>query len=808
MKNIFKIAFAAVVPVLLLAGCSDSDKDLMPAYVPFEVTDITNVMIPQVSLVPGMTLTIPGNGFNAEDTKITLHPASGSDIAVNDAVVDEHFTGITLDLPDNCPAGSYTFILTRSNGTTVQLGKADVKGTIELSDVQVNEVYNRDGWITIHGSGFYQGDAVLFSTFDQTYTIDDTAVSSPSADGGSIKFESPAGVTGNIKAKLKRGVATVDLPSFIVGELLSEITDVEVPAVSITAGMTLTVSAEGIATTDLNLVLRSAGGDIVLQNVALTEDTFTFTIPATAPAGEYELYALRTDNTEIGIADIELVTAVVILNASPALAECPINEPIAINGEGFYPGDKVRFKGASPSTVDVTVNATAILSPEGAITGIRFTPPVDFIGLADISVVRGAVTTDITDVLVVDYVGNVVVPSFSIVPGQTVKIAATNVKSDEVLVLRPSSGPDITPTKVSTDATGYTMTIPNTCSAGAYTLVSTRNTQNLGTVTISASIVIDGLELSDNAFIKGAAHDVVIASDAATGAKTFAPGDRILFVNELSANVVDQLITYDVQNVKFTLAIPATHEGVGTAVLQRGILTLDLGTVDFIDQVSIGDYHKGGIVVWLDSANPAHGICMNLFHGDATQRNVGVLHNRRMAFGHRGVDHGTDGEEYHKIGMGDVNTKMILDAEEAAGLDPSALDESRPWDGIMRAAAYVCDQLVITDIYSGVTYDDWYLPSLNLVIHVLGIRHDLNPYFDQHGGESFAGTGYTYQHGTEAGSSGYDAGDGSANYISSNQAHQNDDPTNQARYYSYHSGNQGWYSKMEPYYYVRAARKF
>lgn len=809
MKKLFKIALAFALSASAFAACDDNDADLLPPHVPFTVTDLTNVMIPEVSVTPGMTLTIPGTGFNENDTELVLHPASGGDVTPGGVSVDELLTGVTFTVPESCPVGAYAVQLTRRDGQTVSLGTLDVSDGIRLADVSANEVYSRDSWITVHGFGFYTGDLVLLSDFSETYT-QETTVSKVAEDGGTIRFESPTGVTGRVTARLKRGVVTVDLADFVIGELLPELTDVAVPAVSITPGMTLQVAAQGIATSDTRLLLRKDGTDAAMEGVTLTEESFRFTIPASLAAGTYALCVNRTDNTTIELAQVELVSEVTIADAAPALEECPVNEPITVNGVGFYPGDGIRFVCAEQS-VDQLVDFVFEKSADDAITGVTLTPPADFFGTAEIRVVRGAVTSRVAEVKVVDAVGNVVIPSFSIVKGQTVTIAATNVKADDVFELLPASGDAVVPAKVSSDNAGYTMTLPADIAAGTYTLRSSRTGQDLGALTVGSRIELDELTLSDDIFIKGSAHEIVFTTSSGAGAKTFAPGDRVQLIDGGSNAVVDEVVALDAANAKFTLTVPPTVEGDAVVKLVRGGLDIQLGEVSLIDEVKVGDYFKGGIVVWLDPANKAHGICMNLFHGNSTQRNAGVLHNRRTAFGHENLDHGTDGEEFMAIGMGDVCTQMIFDAERGAGYDPSEpVRDDPPHDGPAVSAARLCADLVTADKYTGVEYDDWYLPTIKLLNLVYTMRNELNVEFDKHGGESFAGTGYVYRYGPEAGQNGYDSTDGSSNYISSNQSNRElDNGLNQARFQSFTpAGASGWYNKLDPYYYVRAARKF
>lgn len=809
MKKLFRMALAFVLATSAITACDDSDADLLPPHVPFTVTDLTNVMIPAVSVTPGMTLTIHGNGFNEQDTDLVLHPASGGDVTPDNRSVDELLSGVSFTIPSTCPVGTYAVRLTRPDGETADLGTLEVGNEIRLTDVSANEVYPRDSWITIHGFGFYPGDLVLLSDFTETYTRE-TTVSKITEDGGTIRFEGPGGVSGRVTARLKRGVVTVDLPDFIIGELLPELTGIVVPEVSITPGMTLEVAAEGIATSDTGLLLRKEGADTPMEEVSLTEECFRFTIPSSLETGDYTLCVNRTDNTTIELARIELAGEVTILDAAPALEECPVNEPITIRGTGFYPGDGIRFVSAEQQ-IDQPVDFVFEKSDDGRLTGVTLTPPTDFFGTATIQVVRGIVTSPVTEVKVVDAIGNVAIPSFSIVRGQTVTIAATNVNADDVFKLLPAAGDAVTPAKVSSDNAGYTMTLPADIEPGSYTLLSSRTGQELGILTVSDLIELDGLTASDDIFIRGAAHDVLFSVSAEAGAKGFAPGDRVQLVDSSSAIIADEPVALDQNNTCFTLTLPADAEGDVTVRLVRGTLDLQIGEVSLIDPVKVGDYFKGGIVVWLDPENQAHGICMNLFHGNSTQRNVGVLHNRRTAFGHENLDHGTDGEEFMAIGMGDRCTQMIFDAEREAGYDPSEpVRDDAPHDGPALSAARLCADLVTEDKYTGTVYDDWYLPAIKLLNHVYSLRDELNVEFDRHGGESFAGTGYVYQYGPEAGQNGYDSTDGSANYISSNQSNRElDNGLNQARFQSFTpAGHSGWYNKLDPYYYVRAVRKF
>ena len=92
---------------------------------------------------------------------------------------------------------------------------------------------------------------------------------------------------------------------------------------------------------------------------------------------------------------------------------------------------------------------------------MKLTPPADFIGEAELHVCRGNGEQPAPHtVQVMDAIGNVVIPSFSIVPGQTVTIAATNVDPEDLFELRSASAEPIRPTRVASDNAGYTMTLP------------------------------------------------------------------------------------------------------------------------------------------------------------------------------------------------------------------------------------------------------------------------------------------------------------------------------------------------------------
>ena len=810
MNKFLKIALGLTLAGLGFTACKDTEDDLLPEHIPFTVTDITNVMIPDVSITPGMTLSIPGVGFNQEDTQITLSASDGRTTAPENISLDEDMTAITFTLPENCELGEYAVNLTRTNGDVVTLGTMTVVDFIKLENVSAKETYSLNSWISIQGVGFYEGDVVLITDFQETYA-QETEVSDITEDGGSIRFESPLDVSGKVTAQLKRGTVTTDLPEFVIGELLPELTDIVIPEISIAPGMTLTVFAKGIATTDNNIILKNDSGETGMTDVTLTEESIEFTIPETVAEGKYTLGINRTDNTMFPLGDVELVTDIEIANAKPELEKTPVNEPFKILGEGFYYGDRFKFV-SQENSIDEIVQSELDETPDGDIISATLTPPANFIGEAKILVVRGIAETEIATVNIVDEIGNVVIPSFSIVRGQTVTIAATNVKENDVFTMIPDNGGNIvTPDKVSSDTDGYTMTLADDIQSGTYTLHSTLSDQDLGKITVSDAIEFDDLTMSDDVFIKGSEHDVIFTTSTASSAKTFAPRDEIQVIDASSNTVFSDVIEASESNTSITVTIPGNVSGEVSVNLVRGSVDMVIGTANLIDEVKVGDYHKGGIVVWLNPENPAHGICMNLFHGNATQRNVGVLHNRRTAFGHENLDHGTDPEEYQDIQMGAICTQMIFDAEEKAGYDPTEpVIDAAEWDGPGYSAARLCADLKTTDKYTGKEYDDWYLPTIKLLNLVYPLRNELNVRFDEEGGESFAGTGYVYQYGAEAGQSGYDAADGSANYVSSNQSLvEPDNGLNQARYQSFTpEGASGWYNKQDPYYYVRAARSF
>ena len=94
---------------------------------------------------------------------------------------------------------------------------------------------------------------------------------------------------------------------------------------------------------DKDLLLVREGEEIPLEEVALSETGFRFTIPSSSAFGSYKLCVDRVDNTRIELADIELVDEIEVSDVHLALDECPVNEPIVVYGTGFYAGDAIRF---------------------------------------------------------------------------------------------------------------------------------------------------------------------------------------------------------------------------------------------------------------------------------------------------------------------------------------------------------------------------------------------------------------------------------------------------------------------------------
>jgi hypothetical protein len=385
-----------------------------------------------------------------------------------------------------------------------------------------------------------------------------------------------------------------------------------------------------------------------------------------------------------------------------------------------------------------------------------------------------------------------------------VTIRATGVKSTDIFLLRPVSGNDIIPVKVSYDASSYTMTIPSACPAAVYTLVAERNNfseQTLGSITVNSTFNLPDFILSDSVFITGSSHDVIIS--ASTGG--FALGDKVRIVDSNANIILDQTITFANSSnpTSFSLTVPATLLGKGALYIERGEVVKVFGFVETIAALAIGDYWKGGVVIWLNASNPAHGITMQLFHGWATARNVGDAHLRRTVYGSAGNSNGTGTTDLKQIGMGDVCTKMLLNYEIGKGLDPAAIDMG---GYTLPTAAYMCSSISIVG-KDGVIYDDWFLPSIGTIQYVWSNVALLNEAFDREGGESFAGTGYVYQYGSETGGDGYDKNDGGGNYVSANER---DDYILNCYYLSFgENGALNNYSKdTNPWYYVRAVRKF
>ena len=90
------------------------------------------------------------------------------------------------------------------DGQQVELGRIEVGHTIAIRELLASETYDRDSWITIHGQEFFtKGDEIILNAYDESYTCA-TTVSSANADGGSVKFESPSGLTGRVEAQIKR----------------------------------------------------------------------------------------------------------------------------------------------------------------------------------------------------------------------------------------------------------------------------------------------------------------------------------------------------------------------------------------------------------------------------------------------------------------------------------------------------------------------------------------------------------------------------------------------------------------------------
>ena len=118
-------------------------------------------------------------------------------------------------------------------------------------------------------------------------------------------------------------------------------------------------------------------------------------------------------------------------------------------------------------------------------------------------------------------------------------------------------------------------------------------------------------------------------------------------------------------------------------------------TAEDVTKYNIGDYAQGGVIFWLDNTRQ-HGLACPIHdQSDDIRWNAGTFGNTQAK---------GDG-----VYAGKINTAIIIAAHAAIGDDGETY------------AARVCNELEVTQ--NGITYGDWYLPSIEEVIIMIS-QHD------------------------------------------------------------------------------------
>lgn len=140
-------------------------------------------------------------------------------------------------------------------------------------------------------------------------------------------------------------------------------------------------------------------------------------------------------------------------------------------------------------------------------------------------------------------------------------------------------------------------------------------------------------------------------------------------------------------------------------------------------QYNIGDYAQGGVIFWL-TPDRTHGIVadiVDLDGGSGIAWETAALTNEVVgATATRGIVFGANYET-----PGSINSDLILNYY-------GTMDGSY--------AALLCAQRSVT--VDGVTYDDWYLPSLDELGTMLARQATIDAVAIAHGGEAFASASY------------------------------------------------------------------
>lgn len=283
----------------------------------------------------------------------------------------------------------------------------------------------------------------------------------------------------------------------------------------------------------------------------------------------------------------------------------------------------------------------------------------------------------------------------SSIPGTVVRVAGKGFSEGDLISCKSMSGEaDFTPEVVSVDDYGINLAVPVEAK-GFYEVSVTRN--GLTTVLpaqlyVAYVILLEDIVLPSGAVTQG--QEIVIK------AKGVAEGDQVVFESDAYPEGTEISVATSYSDGELRLTVPSTVYGVNSLKVVRGKSIGTLGTLG----VAVNLYAQtAGGVVFYTSDGGVHGLVVHpAIVGDAAMNWGPSVPNAFAA--------GSSPDIY----KGRQNSADLL-TQIANTKDTYAYGHKTPVE--------LCDELVSEQ--AGISYDDWFLPSMNELIELFKVKADV-----------------------------------------------------------------------------------
>lgn len=276
------------------------------------------------------------------------------------------------------------------------------------------------------------------------------------------------------------------------------------------------------------------------------------------------------------------------------------------------------------------------------------------------------------------------------IPGTNVTIAGKGFDQEDQIFCKSKNGEiDFTPEVVSVSNFGITIAVP-VKACGAYEVSVTR--KGLTTVLEELLNIPYVIALSDVVF-PGAASQGESITIRATGLEA---GDKIVFESDYYPKGVEAIVECTEDGIAI-FPIPSTCYGVNTVKITRGKKIGTLGTI----KIAVALFAKtaGGIVFYV-SDNGVHGL---------------VVHE--SALGDAAMNWGPAVPSAYAAGS---KPDIYSGKQNSVGLLKQVADSKVDFPYPHATPVELCNDLVA--VQDGISYDDWFLPSLNELVELFKVK--------------------------------------------------------------------------------------